>query len=155
MLDGMVTENISATSIIGVVGSLATSLTTATGKFGTTVESAILSGATLSAGTGEVGATEIGTGAVTAIKQAFVGIGSPTSTGSPMLWGNTFQAGSSATNAGGSIWVTFHANYLAHPYVVLQPQRAQGVTVGSITVGSFWASGTASTNFTYMAVGSM
>jgi hypothetical protein len=83
----------------------------------------------------------------------FAGIGSPGTTGSPILYGNTIYAGSSATNAGGSIWQAFAANYTAHPYVFLTEQRGTGVTVGSITIGSFWASGTASVNFDWMAIG--
>jgi hypothetical protein len=84
----------------------------------------------------------------------FAGVASPTTTGSPILYGNTIYAGSNATNAGGSIWTAFAANYTAHPYVLLTGQRAGGpITVGSITIGSFWTSGTASVNFDWMAIG--
>jgi hypothetical protein len=83
----------------------------------------------------------------------FAGIGSPGTTGSPILYGNTIYAGSNATNAGGSIWTAFVANYTAHPYVFLTEMRGTGVAVGSITIGSFWASGTASTNFDWMSIG--
>jgi hypothetical protein len=82
------------------------------------------------------------------------GVGSPTSTGSPTLYGTKFYAGSNATNAGGSVWTSFAANYASQPYVLLTGQRsAAAITVGSVTIGSFWASGTASTNFAWISIG--
>lgn len=81
------------------------------------------------------------------------GVGSPTSVGSPTLYGTKLYAGSNATSAGGSVWTPFAANYASHPYVFLTEQRGTGVTVGSVTIGSFWASGTASTNFAWQSIG--
>jgi hypothetical protein len=81
------------------------------------------------------------------------GVGSPTSTGSPTLYGTKLYAGSNATSAGGSVWTSFAANYASQPYVLISEQRGQGVAVGSVTIGSFWASGTASTNFAWMSMG--
>ena len=138
MIDGLVTENIRAASVVADVGSLATGITAGTAAFAAS----------------EIGSTEIAAAAVTASKQSFVGIGSPSTTGSPAVFAATVYAGSNATSAGGSVWQTFHANYTAHPYVLITGQRsAAGITVGSITPGSFWASGTASTTFDWMSVG--
>lgn len=84
----------------------------------------------------------------------FAGVASPTTTGSPILYGTAIYAGSNATSAGGSVWTAFAANYAAHPYVFLTGQRAAGtITVGSITIGSFWASGTASITFDWLSLG--
>lgn len=113
----------------------------------------ILSGATTAVGTGEVGTTELTDSAVTSVKQAFVGLGSPP-TGGYMIQGGA------GILASGSLWITYPKAFTATPRVMPFPSSIETVWVSpqdaaNIHTASVLILGSAATgSFNWTAIGS-
>jgi hypothetical protein len=93
---------------------------------------------------GTVGTAELADSAITSVKQAFVG------TGSPPSGGHIVQAGAGILGAGLSIWLSFPKVFTSTPKVITSPgaiettwvapstiMTASVLILGSPTVGSY------------------
>jgi len=82
---------------------------------------------------------------------------SPAGTGSVTSWGKWVQAGSSATDAGSNVWVSFGTAFTSTPYIIVScAQTLESIVAptGSWNAGSFYVETTsASQTFSWMAVG--
>jgi len=104
-----------------------------------------LSGATLEVAE-SVSAAEISANAIGTSEQAFVG------TGSPPVYASRILHGNDTIPAATSKWIVFGDKFLGTPDVVIGGDAA--VTITDIGTGSFLASGAASTEFCWVALGS-